>query len=264
MESGHHTTKRSIGHRSVTYPAQGQSRPQRAAQFAAHLENAKAMNQYGPNSGELDTMSRSHPQNLRDISPQEEPQYVLDHETMHRQLPAKVPYNRPINSPTARAASTTIEPYPPIHHIQPIPLPPPTIHLLSFSHNHILHHSSLSSLLSDLVPHPSTHLYTIRAGSFSKPPKHLWHDFTGTHPLIQEHVMQDPRAREAVETAVRDLRRAVEWRVGAHVVLSVSCGAGTHRSVAVVERIRERVEREVGVVARVVHVHRSRRERDPW
>lgn len=83
--------------------------------------------------------------------------------------------------------------------------------------------------------------------------------------------MRDPAAQEAVDIAVRDLRRAVEGRVGCHVVLSASCGAGTHRSVAVVERIRECLNREglrdrwnCAVVVRVVHVHRSKRDGDPW
>lgn len=89
--------------------------------------------------------------------------------------------------------------------------------------------------------------------------------------MIQDFVMRDPLAQEAVGIAVRDLRRAVEERTGFHVVLSVSCGGGTHRSVAVVEKIREALDREMererwreGVVVRVVHVHRSRRGGDPW
>ena len=83
--------------------------------------------------------------------------------------------------------------------------------------------------------------------------------------------MRDPLAQEAVDIAVQDLKRAVQGKVGCHVVLSVSCGAGTHRSVAVVEKIRECLIREilrdrsnVGLVVRVVHVHRTKKEGDPW
>lgn len=103
--------------------------------------------------------------------------------------------------------------------------------------------------------------------------------------------MRDSRARSAVRWAVRDVfgflggggagsgrldnRSADKQRRGRdpvirnagaarEVALSVTCGAGTHRSVAVVEVIaRELRAMGKGVEIKVCHVHRLKMGKDP-
>ncbi|KAF2012226.1 hypothetical protein BU24DRAFT_426076 [Aaosphaeria arxii CBS 175.79] len=90
--------------------------------------------------------------------------------------------------------------------------------------------------------------------------------------------MEDERARYAVQDAVGDLLEEVRRmsRGGTYgrprpetlqVALSASCGAGTHRSVAIVERIKQELENALGrrtVSLRIVHVHRSKGDHDPY
>lgn len=88
--------------------------------------------------------------------------------------------------------------------------------------------------------------------------------------------MQDVGAQKAVGTAVRELLRfgSEEGSRGSgdkEVSMSVCCHAGTHRSVAIAERIAQCVKWEVGrrggeegvkVVCR--HVHRVKGRADPF
>lgn len=85
--------------------------------------------------------------------------------------------------------------------------------------------------------------------------------------------MRDPRARNAVATAIEDIvdfrKRELSRERGRptarargpvrDVALSVCCQYGTHRSVTIAERIGEGlVEMGLGVRVRVRHVHRQR------
>lgn len=93
--------------------------------------------------------------------------------------------------------------------------------------------------------------------------------------------MEDTSARKAARTAVEELLRFGEeenrrerYRRGSgrmEVSIGVCCHAGTHRSVAIAERIAQCVKSEVGRLGceegvRVVcrHVHRVRGRADPF
>ena len=90
--------------------------------------------------------------------------------------------------------------------------------------------------------------------------------------------MEDGEARRAARTAVKELLRFGEGerrgRFGGgsvEVSMSVCCHSGTHRSVAIAERIAQCVKSEVGRMGceegvRVVcrHVHRVKGRRDPF
>lgn len=95
--------------------------------------------------------------------------------------------------------------------------------------------------------------------------------------MVQDIVMQDRKARRAVEHAVQELiafGMNERLKVGGgkkEVSMSVCCHFGTHRSVAVGERIAQGVKAEVGRLGveegvRVVvrHVHRVKGRRDPF
>ncbi|ORY11810.1 hypothetical protein BCR34DRAFT_564684 [Clohesyomyces aquaticus] len=150
--------------------------------------------------------------------------------------------------------------------------PRPAIYLLSYSRAHCPD-SRYPDLLASLLPHGIRHLYTIHCKHFDKPPKDMWHEFSGTHPVIQEFVLMDQRASEAVARGVEDVIRAVRGLEGRRrdggrgsgdVALSACCGAGTHRSVAVIERIARELRRLGYRDLRVVHVHRTRKVNDPY
>ena len=90
--------------------------------------------------------------------------------------------------------------------------------------------------------------------------------------------MRDAGAREAAKHAVRELirfrsaeRDRVRGREQKEVSISVCCHAGTHRSVAIAERIAQGIKGEVGRLGtqegvRVVcrHVSRVRGRGDPF
>lgn len=152
----------------------------------------------------------------------------------------------------------------------------PTIHILSYALDHAPHTTDAQALLSRYLPPSTLHLYTIPAYKFMPPPEDLCRLYSGVNPVIQEHVMQDARARRAVRHAVQDLldfqrqerRREKDGRSWKReVAISVCCHFGTHRSVGIAERIAEEVEEVVGKwggKVRVVHVHRRRGVRDLW
>lgn len=82
--------------------------------------------------------------------------------------------------------------------------------------------------------------------------------------------MRDKQARKAVGDSVADLLRCGERGVR-EVSISVCCHAGTHRSVAIGERIAQGVKREVGrlgceegVKVVVRHVSRVKGRGDPF
>ena len=89
--------------------------------------------------------------------------------------------------------------------------------------------------------------------------------------------MQDRSARKAVRNAVSELvdfgmrERSKGAKGRNEVSMSVCCHAGTHRSVAIGERIAQGVKREVGrlgvqegVKVVVRHVHRVKGQGDPF
>ncbi|KAF2730084.1 hypothetical protein EJ04DRAFT_527256 [Polyplosphaeria fusca] len=139
------------------------------------------------------------------------------------------------------------------------------------------------------------HLFTIDATDFLPPPRTLCEIYSGTHPLIQEYVMRDPRAQRSVQRAVDAITQALShdgfrrgkkvhfadvdlrydrWHgrdkfgreLQREVALSTMCHAGTHRSVSLVEVIAQEL-RELarsgvlgnkGLEVRIIHVHRKR------
>jgi RNase adaptor protein for sRNA GlmZ degradation len=99
--------------------------------------------------------------------------------------------------------------------------------------------------------------------------------YSGMSPLIQDVVMQDRNARKAVEHAVAELlafgAREKREKGAREVSMSVCCTAGTHRSVAIGERIAQGVKAEVqrlrvreGVKVVVRHVSRIKGPGDPF
>ncbi|KAF2134391.1 hypothetical protein P153DRAFT_380202 [Dothidotthia symphoricarpi CBS 119687] len=154
----------------------------------------------------------------------------------------------------------------------------PTIYIVTFSNVQTPTLQALNHLLTDHLPHrdpPIPHLYTIDASNMTPPPSQICAAYSGLSPVVQEYVMQDARAREAVRRAVKELLAFGERKRGGRgrneVALSVCCVAGTHRSVSIAERIAREVNTEVrrlggGDGVRVVarHVHRVRGKRDPF
>ncbi|KAF1848272.1 uncharacterized protein K460DRAFT_403564 [Cucurbitaria berberidis CBS 394.84] len=181
---------------------------------------------------------------------------------------------------------------------QPQPLPDtpeptqPTIYIITYSTDRTPNSKAFKSLLETHLPHrdpPIPHLYTIDASSMLVPPKHLCAVYSGLSPVIQSHVLHDPRARKAIRNGMRDLLEfgKVERQKGSvgqqrrgggggergmmEVAMSVCCHAGTHRSVAIADLIALEVRNEVGRLeapegVRVVvrHVHRVRGKMDPF
>jgi len=113
-------------------------------------------------------------------------------------------------------------------------------------------------------------LYTVDACGFVPPGPALCREFSGISPVVQDVVMRDRQARKAVGESVQDLLRCGQRGVR-EVSMSVCCHAGTHRSVAIGERIAQGVKREVGrlgcgegVKVVVRHVSRVKGRRDPF
>ncbi|XP_014558539.1 hypothetical protein COCVIDRAFT_94210, partial [Bipolaris victoriae FI3] len=157
-----------------------------------------------------------------------------------------------------------------------LPHPRPTIYIISYSTAITRTESATLSLLASQVPlrHPPIpHLYTIDARNIQPPSPSLCARYSGLAPLIQDIVMQDLAAQKAVETAVGELllRFGNGEQRGREVSMSVCCRAGTHRSVAIAERVAQCVKWEVGRTGgaegvRVVcrHVHRVKGRGDPF
>jgi predicted protein tyrosine phosphatase len=155
----------------------------------------------------------------------------------------------------------------------------PTIYIITYAADTMRSKTAITSLLSSQVPLRSPlipHLYTIDARSMTPPPPHLCAMYSGVSPLIQDVVMRDPAAAAAAKNAVRELLQFREQekrqrRPQMEVSMSVCCHAGTHRSVAIAERIAQGVKGEVGRLGtaegvRVVcrHVHRVKGVGDPF
>ncbi|KAF1916398.1 hypothetical protein BDU57DRAFT_230663 [Ampelomyces quisqualis] len=157
----------------------------------------------------------------------------------------------------------------------PAPQPPPriltphsfipTIYIVTFATDTypLTHAPTIARLVTTQVPRrnpPIPHLYTLSCHSFTPPPQALCAVYSGIAPLIQDIVLCDPGAARAVRAAVR--RLLDEGRRGVRECsMSVCCHAGTHRSVAVGERIAQGVKGEVkrvGGEVRVVVRHVSR------
>lgn len=153
---------------------------------------------------------------------------------------------------------TTLKPPPP-----PTQTPDlPTIYILTFATDtYPLTPQTINYLLATQLPHrqtqhsthtpplptppPIPHLYTLPCHSFPPPPTPLLPLYSGLTPLIQDIVLSHPPARRAVQIAIK--RLLDEGRRGVReCCMSVCCHAGTHRSVAVGERIAQGVKREVG------------------
>jgi hypothetical protein len=152
----------------------------------------------------------------------------------------------------------------------------PTIHIVTFATDSFPNNPAcVSALLASQVPPrapPVPHLYTIDARGFTPPGPRDCELYSGISPLLQDVVLQDRNARRAVERAVADLI-AFGVREGREreVCMSVCCTAGTHRSVAIGERIAQGVKGEVrrlgareGVKVVVRHVSRIKGRGDPF
>lgn len=169
--------------------------------------------------------------------------------------------------------------------MRPVPKPTqPTIYIITFAADLIRSESSTSTLLASQVPQrypPIPHLYTIDARNMRPPPPAMCDRYSGISPAVQEVVMRDPSARMAVRKAVKELLRFGDREKSKEkrgrgtrsmeVSMSVCCHAGTHRSVAIAERIAQCVKKEVGRLGcedgvRVVcrHVHRIKGRADPF
>ncbi|KAF2028750.1 hypothetical protein EK21DRAFT_90416 [Setomelanomma holmii] len=174
----------------------------------------------------------------------------------------------------------------PILRKQPQPEPlQPTIYIITFATDIIPNTShNVRSLIASQVPpsdQPIPHLYTIDARGFTPPSAAQCALYSGISPLIQDIVLSDRAARKAVKTAIHNLlsfgarereKATTGNRIGrTEVCMSVCCHAGTHRSVAIGERIaqgcKEGVERmgsRDGVRVVVRHVHRVKGSGDPF
>jgi len=166
----------------------------------------------------------------------------------------------------------------PNQHLVPIQ---PTIYIITFSADTVLtRRKNVARLLDAQLPARTPaipHLYTIDARDFTPPSARTCERYSGISPMVQDIVMQDRKARRAVEHAVQELiafGMNERLKVGGgkkEVSMSVCCHFGTHRSVAVGERIAQGVKAEVGRLGveegvRVVvrHVHRVKGRRDPF
>lgn len=156
----------------------------------------------------------------------------------------------------------------------------PTVYIVTFSADVVLtRRKNVARLLDSQLPDrdpPIPHLYTIDARDYNPPSARVCERYSGISPVVQDIVMQDRRARHAVKHAVQELIAfglKERQKVGGkrEVSMSVCCHIGTHRSVAIGERIAQGVKAEVGRLGleegvRVVvrHVHRIKGAGDPF
>ena len=178
------------------------------------------------------------------------------------------------------------QPY--FHSKSPPPPPPspthPTVYIITYATDLVRSESTIANLLSTQVPRrspPIPHLYTIDARRVRPPSPELCREYSGVSKRIQDVVMEDGEARRAAHRAVERLlrfgeeeRRSTRYGSGGgsvEVSMSVCCHAGTHRSVAIAERIAQVVKSEVrrmgcgeGVVVICRHVHRVKGCKDPF
>ncbi|UPX09849.1 uncharacterized protein EKO05_0000530 [Ascochyta rabiei] len=175
------------------------------------------------------------------------------------------------HSPVTRSLRATAA-FPP-----PPPPPPPAIYLLTFATDRSPSTRSFAHLLNTHLPAHIPLLYTIDARTLPVPPARLCAAYSGVAAAVQDFVLRDEGARDAVRRAVEELVRAAcvdgsgGGTGGREVALAVCCTAGTHRSVAIAELVALGVRREVrrvgskdGVKIVVRHVHRVRGVEDPY
>jgi hypothetical protein len=150
----------------------------------------------------------------------------------------------------------------------------PTIYIVTFATDSIPNRpANVKQLLDTQLPQrnpPIPHVHTIDARSFTPPIPIFCAQYSGISPLIQDIVLQDRKARHAVKHSVSELLRYGESGMR-EVSMSVCCHAGTHRSVAIGERIAQGVKAEVGrlgcvegVKVVVRHVSRIKGKGDPF
>jgi hypothetical protein len=155
-----------------------------------------------------------------------------------------------------------------------LPVTQPTIYIVTFATDHRPNRpSNVQRLLETQIPHrdpPIPHLHTIDARPFTPPSPALCLQYSGISPVIQDIVLSDRHARNAVKHAISDLLACGQTGIR-EVCMSVCCHAGTHRSVAIGERIAQGVKAEVaklegcgeGVRIVVRHVSRVKGRGDP-
>ncbi|KAH9864607.1 hypothetical protein J1614_010542 [Plenodomus biglobosus] len=105
----------------------------------------------------------------------------------------------PSSHPLDRQQYTPNQPPPPPPP-PPLSFPPslPTIYILTYS---TTSRTPLSSLLPSQLPTrnpPIPHLYTIDARPFTPPPPSICAQYSGIAPIVQDLVLQDPRAARAL------------------------------------------------------------------
>lgn len=169
----------------------------------------------------------------------------------------------------------------------PVQAPPsiPTMYIITYAKSLTPTFSSINTLLNTQIPHrkpPIPHLYTLDCSTLPIPTASLCEKYSGISPIMQDTVSSDPMARQWIKQAVRILldfgARERERNMSRsrnqlrrEVAMSVCCESGTHRSVAVAERIAQGVKDEVGrsgqregvkIVCR--HVHRAKGPGDPF
>jgi RNase adaptor protein for sRNA GlmZ degradation len=128
-------------------------------------------------------------------------------------------------------------------------------------------------------------LDTIDATTYPPPPIPLCEKYSGISPLIQDAVLRDSKVRGVVRGAIHDLLSYIypqttsnarshadkRSKVPKEVCMSICCHTGTHRSVAIGERIAQGVKEEVGlrgdgrgVKVVVRHISRVKGVGDPF
>ncbi|KAL5442111.1 hypothetical protein PMIN06_009149 [Paraphaeosphaeria minitans] len=180
----------------------------------------------------------------------------------------------PADPPRRRTSTHNLAP-------QPAPPPPPpspshpTVWIVTYAHSLAATPSAAHETLTSHLPPGTPHLYTIHAYNMTPPPPHICSAYSGVSPIVQDYVMRDPRARQAVADAVhsilahgrREMRMEQQGRRAAEtdVALSVCCVHGTHRSVGIAERIAQRLMgMKLGARVVVRHVHRVKGIKDPY
>jgi hypothetical protein len=146
----------------------------------------------------------------------------------------------------------------------------PTIYLITFSTDRTPTTIDFAKLLNKHLPPGAQLRYTIDARPFLVPSQQIQELYSGVAEATQDAVLRDRGARREVEDAVSELTSFVVGK-GRETAIAVCCTAGTHRSVALAERIAKGVRREVrrmgeGAQVKVVvrHIHRVKGPKDPY
>lgn len=216
-------------------------------------------------------------------------QLQLQHEDRHVHFESPSPsanrigltYNQTSQKPQPRSILRTL----PV----PVELLPsvPTIYIVTYAKSLTPTLPSINTLLNTQIPHrkpPIPYLYTLDCSSLPIPPASLCEKYSGISLIMQDIVSSNPTARQWIKQAVGILldfgarerekpshRRGDKDTGRREVAMSVCCESGTHRSVAIAERIAQGVKDEVGrlgneegvkIVCR--HVHRAKGPGDPF